>query len=257
MRRGAASRSPAADHPASTRRLAAGEADIAAAIGLSVTQLHERTIEWPDFGAPTRLTDDELDSLAGQAVSRRPVILRATIGYDLAEVTLRSSIAAQYPTLSVNAGYTWERGLVKLPAGLGITLPPLDLNRAAIKSAISLRDEAGAHLEMAVSQVLSDFDSARTAYVSAWQGLDAIRATTLSSATALAQRADSELDAGLIDRVDWSNAQIALARARLDEVMAITALRSAESQLEDALHMPLSGPEQGIGLQQMNEEVTQ
>lgn len=236
------------------RRLSAADADIAAAIGLPVTQLRNRAIEWPDFATPTRFTDDELEVLTGQAVSRRPAILRAMVGYDIAEANLRASIAEQFPAIRVNAGYTWERGLVKLPAGLGLALPPLDLNRAAIQSAISARDEAGAQLEVVVNQVLTDFDAARTAYQSAWYGVDTIRATSLLSATALAQQSDRELEAGLIDRVDWSSAQIAFARARLDEIVAIARLRSAEGRLEDALQLPLSGPEQGIGLQESNEE---
>ena len=241
----------------SMRRLSMAESNIAGAIGLPVRQLRNRTIVWADFPQPKRLTDEALEVHADQSVSRRPAILRAMIGYDLAEETLRAAIAAQYPALTVNAGYTWERGLEKLPAGLGLALPPLDLNRAAIESALRSRDEAGAQLEVAVSQVLTDFQAARTAYESAWDGLDVIRATTLSTATALAQQADRELEAGLIDRVDWSGAQIALARARLDETMTIAQVRYAESQLEDALHLPLSGPEQVVGLQQLNEETMQ
>lgn len=240
----------------SKHRLTMAESAIAGAVGLPVRQLRGRAIDWPDFASPHRFTNDELEVLASQSVSRRPAILRAMIGYDIAEVTLRAAIAAQYPAISINAGYTWERGLVKLPAGLGLSLPPLDLNRAAITSAMRSRDEAGAQLEVTVSQVLTDFDTARTANESAWIGLDTIRATTLATATALAQQADRELDVGLIDRVDWSSAQVALARARLDEIMALAQLRSTESQLEDALQLPLSGPEQGVGLQQMSEEMS-
>jgi len=239
------------------RRLSAADAGIAAAIGVPGNQLNARVIEWPDFDSPRRFTDDELGVLASQAVPGRPAILRAMVDYDIAEATLRSAIAEQFPTLSVSSGYTWERGLVKLPAGIALALPPLDLNRASIRSAISARTEAGIQLEVAVNQVLMDFDAARTAYRSAWHGLDAIRATTLSTATALAQQSDRELEAGLIDRVEWSSAQIALARARLDEVLAISQLRRSENQLEDALYLPLSGPEQRIGMPQIQDEMNQ
>ena len=48
---------------------------------------------------------------------------------------LRGELARQYPAVSLGPGYTWERGLVKLPFAINLAVPSFDLNRAAIRAA--------------------------------------------------------------------------------------------------------------------------
>ena len=236
------------------RRRSAALADLSGGLGVPVAQLASLTLGWPDFGAPARLSDGEIGALSAAATAGRPAILRAMVEYDQSETTLRTAVGEQFPALNVSVGYTWERGLVKLPASIGLALPPADLNRAAIRAAEAGRTEAGARLEEAVHKVGVDIDAARVAYRSAWNALDTIRTTTLITAQSLAAQADREIEAGAIDRVDWASAQIASSQARLDELTALAQVRLSESQLEDALRTPLSGPEQAVGLQTLQNE---
>lgn len=233
------------------RRSSEALAALAGAIGVPAAQFDNRTLDWSDYAAPTRIAETQLDALAEAALGGRPQVFRAMVAYDQTEASLRTAIAEQFPALSISAGYTWERGLVKLPASVGLALPPADLNQAAIRVAEASRAEAGTHVEEAVHKVLADIDAARASYRTAWGALGTIRSTILVTAHALAQQADREIDAGTIDRVDWASAQAALAQAKLDELAAIGQVRATESQLEDALRAPLSGPEQALGLKQI------
>ena len=152
----------------------------------------------------------------------------------------------QYPDIRIGPGYTWERGLIKLPLSLGLTLPPLDLNRSAIEVAQHARDAAAASLEDTYARLGSNREQMHTAMQQARLALGAIRNRELPAMQRIAQRATTQFEAGEIDRAQWAGAQIEELSMQLTEIDGIQRLRDAETALENALHRAIEGPETEI-----------
>ncbi|MGD9810909.1 MAG: TolC family protein [Sphingobium sp.] len=218
-----------------------GEA-LAAILGVPATALIERQWTWTDFDAPPDALDADTAARVA-AITGRADVLKALADYDRADAAYRGEIAKQFPALTVSPGYTWERGLVKLPLSFGLALPPLDFNRHAITAASKVRDEAGQHLETVVSLAGSAIDTALVERAQAIAALKDFRNHDLPVAQAIAKRADDRLRLGDINRIEWADAQGALFDARMREIDALARMQTAEAMLEDGLRRPLEGPE--------------
>jgi CRISPR system Cascade subunit CasA len=216
--------------------------DLAAAIGVlpaAIDRISLVDFSTDDIEALPPLGSDFVDA----ALEGRPEILHAMLTYDRTETDLRVAVASQYPEIRLGPGYTWERGLTKLPFALSLSFPERDFSQAAIAAAEARRAEAGTGLEAAVSSVIAGVSGADADYRAALSMLEVIRAETLPTAEALADQASREFDAGAIDRAGWAASQAGLYSARLDEISAIRAVLEAEAGLEDALRRPLRGPD--------------
>jgi CRISPR system Cascade subunit CasA len=251
-----------ADMAADQRNLSDAEAravaalsQLSAAIGVSSKALDVDALEWANVGLPDRLPDSLPAACLDEALLARPDIARASAAYDQAEAELHSAIAGQYPSLHIGPGYTWERGLKKLPLSLALALPPLDLNHAAINAAEARRSESGRKLETTVYMASNAVDVALDAYRAAWVQLDLSRQQT-EIVEQLARQADTAIAAGAIDRVDWRISRLAVLTSKLSELTAQSALRETETVLEDALRRPLSGPELNISINLTSAEVS-
>jgi CRISPR system Cascade subunit CasA len=190
----------------------------------------------------------DLATWRGQAAAGRRDVLRALVDYDLAENAVRLEIANQYPAIRIQPGYTYERGLVKLPFGVNLQLPPIDFNRAAIRAAEAKRTQAGAKLETLQGTILGDVD--RTAASLGGQiNAEHVTATRdLPTAQRLAERASASLHAGETDRIDED---AAVATAIETEIALLEASRLAWIalvDLEDALRKPMD-PRDGAVLE--------
>lgn len=218
---------------------------IAAAVGVPVTELDATAFTWPAVAAPRSLTDQLPANCLDAALLARPDVARASRRYDQAEQTLKSAVASQYPSLRLGPGYTWERGLSRLPFALGLGLPSLDLNHAAIAAAEARREEAGHALEVTVAAARGAIEAAQSDYRAAWVQLERLHQQS-GMAKRLAVQAETAITAGSIDRIEWISAQSGRLTARLDELGAAGQVRAAEAALEDALRRPLAGPELAI-----------
>lgn len=219
---------------------------VAEAVGVSPAALPAAGLVWQDFDAPGTDAVPASDELRHKALLARADIGDALVGYQQSENGLKSAVAKQYPAVTIGPGYTWERGLVKVPFSLGLVLPPLDLNRHAIATAEAKRAEAGRHLETVVVTAQAAIDRALTESRAARAALVHIRQSEAPTANRLALQADRELKAGAIDRVEWASARAGALRARIAESQAVARLHAADAALEDALRRPLAGPELAI-----------
>lgn len=223
-------------------RKVASDVALAEAVGVSLASIEGTVFNWDGFDAASASTVD----VSGQreaALMARADVLGAMAAYDQAESDVRGEVAKQWPEIHVGPGYTWERGLVKLPFTLGLVLPPSDLNRSAIDAAEARRAEAGIHLEAVIARAQSAVDGALIERKAAVAALIRVRDVELPTARRIAASADEELFNGAIDRVDWSAAQVVLLQAELSEVDMLRRVHAAQAALEDALRRPLDGPE--------------
>ena len=222
-------------------RQVAAQITLAEAVGVAPSRLKDVTPAWDGFDTVTAaaLGADPGDA----ALLARADVLRSMAAYDQAESDLGGEVAKQWPDVHIGPGYTWERGLVKLPFALGLTLPGFDLNRGAIAAAEARREEAGIHLEAVIARAQAAVDGALIERDAARAALTRVRAVDVLTAKRFAAKADEELASGAIDRVDWSAAQATQLQAELAEVDALRRVHAADAALEDALRRPLDGPE--------------
>ncbi len=223
------------------------ELRLAAAVGLPADALSGLTPEWPEFDTPVGDPGVGVDpALLTQALLSRADVLKAIVAYDQAEADLRLEVAKQYPALTISPGYTWERGLVKLPVSLGLALPPWDMNRSAIALVQARRTEAGLKLEAILASADATLQAASAESRASRLALEQVRTVEMPTAQALADQADRELRAGAIDRAEWAAAQAGAAQTRLVELDALARVHAADAALEDAVRRPLEGPETQI-----------
>ena len=221
------------------------DAGIAAALGVPVAEIAGKALSWAGFDAPAPQPIADA-ALRLAALTGRADVLKATVVYDQAEANLHGEIARQYPAISIGPGYTWERGLVKIPINLALVLPPLDGNRGAIAAAEAQRAQAGANVEASVAAAAAAIDLAMANTQQARAQLAQVRSGELLAAQRLALQADHELAAGAIDRSEWAAAQAGAGLARLSELDALAAVHAADAGLEAALRRPVEGPELSI-----------
>jgi len=176
-----------------------------------------------------------LARLRQEAALGRSDVLRAILDYDLAENALRLEVASQYPAIRIQPGYTYERGIVKLPFGVNLQLPPIDGNRAAIRAAEQRRAEAGVKLEAVQAGVLAEVDRADAALAAAIAAEHMQTTQVLSAARHMADTTRAGLKAGEFDRIDEQAASAAEAEAELGRIEASREAWLAHADLEDAL----------------------
>ena len=149
--------------------------------------LVEQTLAWPDFAAPSPTPPAIAPAEGARAIAARADVLRAVAAYDQAEADLRGQVAQRMPALSLGPGYTWERGLVKLPFALNLSLPSWDGNRAAIVAAEAHRAQAGAALETTLAAAQAAIEAAQTERAAAAAALARVRSEELPATTRAAE----------------------------------------------------------------------
>lgn len=227
-----------AELAASARRLSDAQARLeqarvalAKGAGVSAAQLPAIALE----PSPRELDEAALPIWRSEAATARRDILRSVADYDAAEQALRLEVAKQYPEVRLQPGYTWERGLTKLPFSLALALPPRDLNRAAIAQAEAKRTEAARTLESLQAGALSAVDQAVAARTAARGQSERTRLADLAAANRTAELTRLQQARGELDRTDT----LAAEAARLDMELVLLDLRRTAAlgtvDLEDAL----------------------
>ncbi len=185
-----------------------------------------------------RLDQTQLMTWRREAVLLRKDVLSAVAAYDRSDLELRLAYAKQYPEVRLGPGYVWERGIDKLPLSVGLSLPPYDLNRAAIAEADARRMEAGKALETSQAAVLAAVDQAWTALKQAQTNRDQADQTDLPLARKAFGNAQMTYRFGETDGLDLASAKAAVAEASLSALETRHLASLAQADLEDALRRP-------------------
>lgn len=217
-------------------RRAQADVALARAIGMDAPAVASLTAV--DTGPLPAFTAADLTGWRAEATAGRRDVLRAIVDYDTAENALRQEVIGQYPALRLQAGYTYERGLVKLPFGLALALPPVDLNRANIRTAEARRAQAGAKLEATEAAVLLEVDKALAALTTQRNAETVTRDRDVPAARHLVDAAAASRRSGEIDRIEEDGARVALIETQLALLDAERTSWLALADLEDALRRP-------------------
>ena len=219
------------------------QALVALAKALGVGQAGARLDLAPMAGAPAL---EELQAWRQDAALSRSDVLRAIADYDLAENALRLEIAKQYPEVRIGPAYNYDHGVNKLPFNLSLALPTYDLNRHAIAQAEAGRAAAGRSLELTQANALAAVDAAAAALVTAQANLGRVTARELPAARRTADTTARSLRAGEADRVDDLAARAAELDAELSLLDAQRSVRTATTDLEDALRRSFDPAETAV-----------
>ncbi len=229
----------AAEQSLRQAQAARDQAELALAHALNATPAAARAYEGsnPTLSA---IDDAAVDALAAKALYVRSDVRNAVADYASAENDLSVAIAGQYPDIHVAPGYTWERGIVKLPLNWVLTLPPSDLNHANIAAATDRRAGAGKTLEDTVKSAQTEIAQA----ASAWRAAAAIAQKTtnedLPLARTMAERVRHSQAAGEASRADQLLAGVITLDTQLAALSAQQAAADDRLKLEDALRQPFS-----------------
>jgi CRISPR system Cascade subunit CasA len=222
----------------SERRLAEAQArrDLAATALAKALGVSPAAVQRLPLAPPPPAALSGLPQWRREAALYRRDVLRAVADYDLAENALRLEVAKQYPDVHLAPAYNWDHGVLKLPFGLAMTLPPTDLNRASIRQAEAARAAAGRSLETVQANALAAVDAAAAALVAAQANLERARDRDVPNAERVMESTERGLRLGAVDRTDDLAARAALGDVRLNLMDAERAYRLAIADLEDTLH---------------------
>jgi outer membrane protein TolC len=208
------------------------QATLAGALGVPLAQTQSMTLL--DSEPDLRHFERDPDAAREQALLQRPELLSALGSYQMAELALQLEIAKQYPEMHLSPGYIWERGLVKLPLGLALTLPALDRNQAGIAQAVAARELAARELEWVQAKLITQFDLALSNLSSANQA-QALSTTQLRLAQSQLSAAQAVFADGASDHLTLLSAQLQSVDAALAELAVRRELRRAQRALALAL----------------------
>ena len=216
------------------------QAELAMAHALNATPVAVQAWRGSSPSSPANVDDTDIATLSAKALYARSDVRNAVADYAGAENDLRVAVAGQYPDVHVAPGYTWERGMVKLPLNWVLTLPPTDLNRANIAAATDRRAAAGKTLEDTVKAAQTEIAQA----ASAWRAARAIAQKTttedLPLARTMAARAYRSEQAGEASRADPLLARVITLDTQLAALAAQQTAADDRLKLEDALRQPVT-----------------
>lgn len=220
---------------------AAAQSAAAQALGMPPAALDGLALSWPDWGSPPPVDTAQRRRLQELALLSRPDLAALIGDYAIAERQLRLAIARQYPDITLEPGYYWDHGVVKWPANLGLTLP-INGNRSEIATARGARDVAGKRMLALQADIYSQIAAAERAEALAREATAAAESQLQSAQRQLAQSRLS-LSLGASAALEEVSAEILVVQAQLAVLQMRTQLQAARNELEDAMHLPLSGPE--------------
>jgi outer membrane protein, heavy metal efflux system len=219
----------------------AAQAAAARALGLPPQALDGVTFVWPDWGEPPPVDEDTRRATREQALLSRADLGQAIVAYAAAEAKLQLSVARQYPQLVLSPGYYWDHGIAKFPFDVGFTLA-LNRNKGEIAEAQAGRELAGKRMLALQADIYGAIVAAERAEHIARASADAAE-RQLETVRRQKQAADLSFKLGAADAEDQVVAEILALRAELEVVQIRAQLQNSRNNLEDVLHVPLSGPE--------------
>jgi cobalt-zinc-cadmium efflux system outer membrane protein len=218
--------------------VAAGEAVLAAAVGISTERL--KMVNLAALNAETLPPPDiaDIGMLRDSAAVSRLSVRHALADYAVTEQALRQAVARQYPDVTLGPGYTFDKGDHIIALSVGFPVPLFHDESAAIAQAVATRTRTAALFEAAQALALGEVDVAQARYLAALAALrDADLAVAASQrATAATQR---RLQLGAADRGEIVTVQLTQAVAERTRVDALRAVWDALGALEDSVQRPL------------------
>ncbi|HUV71173.1 MAG TPA: TolC family protein [Terracidiphilus sp.] len=209
-------------------------AALAAAIGIPLSGLAGKTVNWAAVDQPLPPTALPEQSIRATAVDNRLDVQRALAQYEAAQSRLQLEVARQYPDIDLGPGYAYEEGVHLISLKLGTVLPLRNRNEGPIAEAEAQRKVAGAQLLATQSTVIAESDKALAQYDAAYAVVEEARRST-EQAEQQRQTANQWLNAGEADQLTMVSADIQAEVAEHARLEALHQAQIALGALEEAL----------------------
>ncbi len=219
-------------------QMGTARAALAAAVGIPLSGLTGKSVNWDEAGGPPAPDALPAWSVRMAAVENRLDVQHALEQYKAAQSSLQLEIARQYPDINLGPGYAYEEGVHLISLQMGAVLPLRNHNEGPIAEAEAQRKAAGAELLATQSAVISQTDQALARYDAAYAVLQAARHSA-AEAEQQSRTADQWLKAGETDTLMAVSADIQFAVAERAQLDALHQTQLALGLLEDALERPI------------------
>ena len=226
----------------SIRTRSQSQAQIAEVLGVPVSAVQSQSLIWDDLMQMTPIDEASLTILRDRALLSRTDLERAVNDYQRSELSLKQAINDQYPQFSIGPGYSWDHGVKKISFGLSFGLPVFNRNQGPIEEALALREQAGQRAFLVQTKITNEIDSALQSYQLSIKSIQAVMHQH-EIAGNLAVQVQQSMMLGAADRSDEIAAQVNVDIQSLAVLDSVERMQQSFGQLEDALRMPLSGPE--------------
>jgi outer membrane protein TolC len=213
-------------------------AALAAAIGIPLSGLAGKTVNWTAVDQPLPPTALPEQSIRATAVENRLDVQRALAQYEAAQFRLQLEAARQVPDIDLGPGYAYEEGVHLISLKMGTVLPLRNRNEGPIAEAEAHRKAAGAQLLATQSTVIAESDKALAQYDAAYAGVEEAR-RSIKLAEQQRQTANQWLKAGEADQLTAVSADVQAAVAERARLEALHQAQLALGSLEDALQRPI------------------
>ena len=218
--------------------LARADARLAAAIGVTPTELANVQPELPSLGGVPAIADADVSTARDLALVNRLDVRRALEQYAIAEQDLRAAVATQYPDLTLAPGYLLDQADHKITLGMDLPVPLFHSANAAIQRGIAERAVAAARFDDTQASALAAIDVAVAEYHAAREALAAAEQGERDAADTVTSL-ERRLEAGAANRGQLLAGQIALAGLRRSTLTARRTLLDAVTALEQGVERPL------------------
>ncbi|MGV3581713.1 MAG: TolC family protein [Methylophilus sp.] len=218
-------------------------AKLASDTGLTTEQFTEATIQPLEVEALLVAHDKALTvepiKLQEDALLNRIDIRRSIAKYAAAEANIKLEVAKQTPDISLSPGVAFEFGDSIWSLGFASLLNLLNQHPAYIKQAEQLRAVEGAQFESLQSSVISDLSQSYAKYTAIKQKLTQAKNEHLSQ-DALMAKFQKQFEAGLVDRIEITQASLNVLNAEQMVSNVEFELLRVQTEIENLMQRPLN-----------------
>ena len=201
--------------------------------GLGISAFNQLSVK--PFEQATRV---DLSNLQYQSLLNRLDIRASLARYEAAEAKLRLEIAKQYPDITLSPSKALDQGDRIWSLGFSSLLTLINKNRGMIAEVNALRDVEVAQFEALQSKIIGDLNQTKAAYDAAAEASNKAQALLVSQQKRIQQN-EQQFNAGLTDRLEFTNTQLENIIATENMLNSAYQLNAAKLNLEDVLQRPL------------------
>lgn len=218
------------------------KAQLAKALGLPLKSVYTMKFDFNGLATPfdktSSLKAPDIVTAQEKALLNRIDIRLALEAYAIAENALKLEIAKQYPDIILSPGYSYEFGDKVWSLGFSSLMALIEKNKANIALAEQLRTVEKAKFDQLQANIMAEVNARSIEFESARISLEAQHHLYEQQIAHLKQR-QRQFDAGMIDRLTLTLANLALIDAKRTVISATHSLNMAKNQLENTLQQPL------------------
>ncbi len=224
--------------------------NLAQQIGLPISVVNAMPLNLADIKTHPDFPNEDLQK---SALLNRLDLRMALARYAVAEAKVKLEIAKQYPDISLNPGYAYEFGDKVWSLGFSSLLNLLKSNKAAIFEAEKLRDVEVAQFEALQADIIGQTNTANAALQQTQLHFSA-QQKILKQQQAFFAKSQAQFNAGEIDRLTLTKAQLAFLNSEKEVAQAEYQTINAWFHLENQLQTPLVD-EAKVMQAQINKEI--